>query len=147
MCHPRAAVLALLVVVPLGGCTLARKVEGRDDSKLADRLLAAGFRAVPADTPDKMARLEKMPDRLFTTTTRNGKRYYVLADRGGCKCMYVGNERAYQRNQDLEIKGENATTDRANALAAEDAGSVDRLESFGEPRAVNSSDFPSGTPP
>ena len=142
----RAAVLALLVVLPIVGCAVSRKIEGRDNT-IGNRLLAAGFRAVPADTPEKLARLEQMPDQLFTTVTRDGKPYYLLADRRVCKCMYVGNQRAYQRNQDLEIKGEIATSDRADKLAAEDAASIDRMESFWSPRQVENSDFPTGTPP
>jgi hypothetical protein len=130
MCCLRAGATLLLVTLSLAGCTAVRKVEGRDNAKMTRRLLAAGFRAVPADTPERLARLEKMPDRLFTNVTRDGKRYYLLADRQGCSCMYVGTERAYLRNQDLEIKDEIVASERADALAIEDAGAVDRLDYF-----------------
>lgn len=130
MCCLRAGALLLLVPLSLAGCTAVRKVEGRDDSTMIRRLQAAGFREVPADTPEKLARLEKMPDRLFTMVMRDGKKYYLLADRRACSCMYVGNERAYLRNQDLEIKGEMVAGKRADALAVEDAAAVDRLDYF-----------------
>ena len=54
----RTGAILLLVALPLAGCTTVRKVEGRDDAKMIQRLEAAGFRAVPADTPEKKARLE-----------------------------------------------------------------------------------------
>ena len=130
MCRMRAGAILLLVTLSLAGCTAVRKVEGRDDAKMTRRLEAAGFRAVPADTPEKKARLEKMPDRLFTKVMRDGKPYYVVADPRGCGCMYVGNERAYLRNQDLEIQGEMVAGKKADALALEDAREVDRLDYF-----------------
>jgi hypothetical protein len=126
----RAGAILLLVTLSLAGCTAVRKVEGRDDSTMTRRLEAAGFRPVPADTPEKKARLAKMPDRLFTKVMRDGKPYYVVADARGCNCMYVGNERAYLRNQDLEIQGEMAAGKKADALAVEDAAAVDRLDYF-----------------
>jgi hypothetical protein len=147
MCRLRAGAILLLVTLSLGGCTTVRKVEGRDDPKMTRRLLAAGFRAVPADTPEKMARLERMPDRLFTKVTREGKPYYLLADRRGCSCMYVGNERAYLRNQDLEIKGEIAAGERADALAVEDAASVDRLDYFWTYSAYEQQIYPTDMQP
>jgi hypothetical protein len=139
----RARAILALVALLLAGCALRRGGEGRD-SAMGRRLLAAGFRAVPADSPEKRARLEAMPDRLFTTVTRDGKPYYLLADRRGCECLYVGNERAYLRNQDLEIRSEIVSSERADALAAEDAAAVDRLEFFW---SYTAGVFPSGTEP
>ena len=147
MRRPRTGALLLLLTLSIAGCSTVRKVEGRDDTTMTRRLLAAGFRAVPADTPEKMARLEKMPDRLFTTVNRDGKRYYLLADRRGCSCMYVGNERAYLRNQDLETRGEIASGERADTLAIEDAASVDHLEFFWASPAADQPVYPTDMQP
>lgn len=142
-----AGVSMLLLTLLLAGCTTVRKVQGHDDAKMLHRLEVAGFRPVPADTPQKKARLEAMPDRIFTTVTREGRKYYVLADRRACSCLYVGNERAYQRNQDLEIKGEIAAGERADALALEDAASVDRLDYFWSPGAYEQQIYPTDMQP
>jgi hypothetical protein len=82
------------------------------------RLQKAGFRAVPADTPQKMAHLRTLPDRRLVSRTHQGQSYYVYADPDYCKCMYVGRAKQYQAYQQL-AKQERAAEDAA--LATEEA--------------------------
>jgi hypothetical protein len=138
--------MLLLVVLPLAGCALGHGADRRNDAMMAQRLLAAGFHDVPADSPEKLARLDAMPDRLFTTALYDGKPYHLLADRRGCRCVYIGTEGAYLRYQDLEVKSEIPSSNRADARALEDAAAVDRLEFFWHPSDTGTV-FPSGLQP
>jgi hypothetical protein len=109
----RQLATALLVASFTAGCGLL--AERRAAATLDERLEAAGFRRVPADTAAKREHLAKMPRRLFTTTTtERGQRRYLLADPDRCGCLYVGNEAAYQRYTNLEL----AQEETASAAAA-----------------------------
>jgi hypothetical protein len=65
------------------------------------RLEDAGFVMRPADTPAKVERLRKLPPRKFVARTVNGKRVYYFADPEFCKCVMVGDARAYQAFRDM----------------------------------------------
>ena len=52
-----------------------------------------------ADTPEKLAKLQAMPQGKLQQTWRNGKVYYVFADAQGCNCFYLGDKAAYDQYQ------------------------------------------------
>src|SRR5436190_1988805 len=53
---PVAPALVLLLLAPLGGCALSSAMHGREEAEVVGRrLVAAGFRAIPADTPEEAA--------------------------------------------------------------------------------------------
>lgn len=87
--------------------TLARDREGN--------LQKAGFRSIPADTPQKMAHLRTLPDRQLVARTNQGQKYYVYADPDYCKCMWVGNAQQYQAYQGL-MKQQRSAEDAALAI-------------------------------
>jgi hypothetical protein len=59
-------------------------------------LSQAGFRKVPADTPQRAEHLQTVAaHKLIRRQSGDGKRYYVYADPNYCQCMYVGSESAY----------------------------------------------------
>lgn len=94
---------------------MAERRDRHEAEVVGDRLVAAGFRRVPADTPAKQEQLERMPKLLFaSTTTKRGQRRYLLADPHRCRCLYVGDEAAYQRYTNLEL----AEEERASMAAA-----------------------------
>jgi len=66
-----------------------------------DLLSQAGFRKVPADTPQKVAHLQTLPDQRLVERTYQGKKYYVYSDPKGCNCLYVGNAAQYQSYQTI----------------------------------------------
>ena len=54
--------LALLLAIALGGCAMFGSERAREHGRVVgERLRAAGFHALPADTPQKQAHLEGMP--------------------------------------------------------------------------------------
>lgn len=57
----------------------------------------AGFLKKNADSPAKLDYLKSLTQHTLVLHERNGKSYYVYADANNCKCLYVGDEQAFQR--------------------------------------------------
>jgi hypothetical protein len=112
----RRVAATLLAASLVAGCGLmAARQDQKEARVVGDRLVAAGFRRVPADTPAKQEHLARMPKLLFTsTTTKRRERRYLLADPDRCRCLYVGDEAAYQRYTNLEL----AKEEKSSAAAA-----------------------------
>lgn len=102
---------AIGVALALAACATA----ARDTETMLQR---AGFRQIPADTPQKIAHLRTLPDRRLIARTHAGQRYYVYADPDYSKSMWVGSPQQYQAYLGL-AKQQRAAEDAA--LAAEEA--------------------------
>jgi hypothetical protein len=109
-----AVMIAVLVFV-LAGCAAVQVVQKNEAADTEQLLAAAGFKVKLADTPKKMAHLQTLTQRKLTIHQRNGKNYYVYADALNCKCLYVGNEAAYQRFQQLQVERQIAAQQRMTA--------------------------------
>jgi hypothetical protein len=89
------ALLGALAVTPaitLTGCTTTQGSVATKENNLA----AAGFVARPANTLKREAMMKRLPPNTFVTSTR-GKRTNYYADPTGCKCLYVGTQKAYDQ--------------------------------------------------
>ena len=110
----------LLLSAALGGCVSvgAPEKEGR--------LSAAGFTRLQADTPQKMAKLQALPQDTIVYAPRKKGNAYIFADAAGCGCAFVGGEAAYQQYQQIRAANNIAqmqeTTALLNAEAAADWG-------------------------
>jgi hypothetical protein len=62
-----------------------------------DLLAAAGFTLVPANTPQRQAKLSGLPAHKFSRQVRNNAVLFIYADPTICDCLYVGNQAAYDR--------------------------------------------------
>jgi hypothetical protein len=115
---------ALVLGCLAAGCgMMAGRQERKEAEVIGERLVAAGFRPVPADTPAKQAQLAKMPNLLFTSTTnKQGQRRYLLADPDRCRCLYIGDDADYQRYTNLELGQEEKTSLAAQKRADRQAG-------------------------
>jgi hypothetical protein len=113
---------ALTVAAALSGCATMGAQER--ESMLA----AAGFVQHPADTPQKLAKLQALPQNTIVYTQRKGGNFYIYADAAGCNCAYIGNAAAYQQYQQLRAANNIAqmqeTTAMLNAESAMDWGGV-----------------------
>jgi hypothetical protein len=85
----RAAIAVCGLAAGLASCVSAT----RNTESL---LTQAGFRQLPADSAPKMMHLKTLPERQLVGRTNQGQKYYVYADLGGCKCLYIGNAQQYQ---------------------------------------------------
>lgn len=99
----------------LAGCATVQSQNAVEQEKL---LSAAGFHLQPADWPDTIAAVNLMPQRELVPRKGKDGLYWAYADATFCKCLYVGNEQAYQRYKYLstvkQISKTNPSTDLSN---------------------------------
>ena len=81
--------LGLVVLSACGG------VQQRETLSYERTLSAAGFQMRLADTPEKMAQLEKLPQHRMLTQAHDGQKLFLYADAEDCRCLYAGTQRAY----------------------------------------------------
>lgn len=116
----RVSLAALAALLALAGCVSvgAPEKEGQ--------LAAAGFVRMEADTPQKIAKLQALPQNTIVYAQRKKGNYYIYADAAGCGCAFVGNDAAFQQYQQIRAANNIAqmqeTTALLNAEAAADWG-------------------------
>jgi hypothetical protein len=64
-----------------------------------DMLIAAGFQYRAADTPERVAALQRLPAHRFVHQERNGRGFWVYADPTVCRCVYAGSDAAFSNYQ------------------------------------------------
>ena len=87
--------MALFVAFYLLGCAITSQKEKAFDAE--NLLVSAGFTFKVADTAEKLEKLNKLPQRKLLRHKRQDKVTYFYADVVDCKCVYMGDEAAYQR--------------------------------------------------
>ncbi len=97
----KSMAIGLMIAITLIGCATTQKGETLDKEQM---LAAAGFRMKLADTPEKLAALQGLPQQKVMPGVKNGRMIYLYADATACKCMYLGNEKAYQRFQRFALE-------------------------------------------
>ncbi len=97
-----SALGALGFAAALEGCAAqqAREMDGM--------LAAAGFQVRPANTPEKLQQLKSLTPRALVQMQKDGAPYWVVADPTVCQCLYVGDQSAYQRYEQLKLRKEYA---------------------------------------
>jgi hypothetical protein len=120
----RGSVAVLVAGLLLPGCSIMQTHEQRA-AKIEPLLAASGFQAVPASTPDQLARLQKLPALTLQESTRGGKPHFWYADPYRCKCLYTGTQAQYDKYEALRMKLEIAKENKAAAVDDEDAASID----------------------
>lgn len=93
--------LLLLFSLTLISCTFGPKPTPSAAPNLEGMLLDAGFVRNPADTPEKMARIRDEVQRKVVPVEDDGQTYYIYADADFCQCLYVGNEPAFRRFEEM----------------------------------------------
>jgi hypothetical protein len=106
------ALIALAMM--LTGCASQGKWTAADQTQVD--LGSCGFTWKIADTPDKMKQLEALPQRQIVPHKKDGKIYYIYADARDCKCVYIGDEKAYQQYKQFVYE---KRQDRKDDIAAE----------------------------
>ncbi len=91
----RALILILAVAITLGGCASSQIQKTESTEQL---LAAAGFQQKFADTPQKQAHLQTLPQHTLLAYPYKGKVVYVYRD---VNTLYMGSPAAYQRYQQL----------------------------------------------
>ena len=97
-------ITALVVAVlgaALAGCGSAMQQTANQQEEL---LLAAGFTKKPADTPEKMSRLRRVPLYEVAVRKKGDQPIYYYADPNYSGSIYLGNEANYQAYRKLLIE-------------------------------------------
>lgn len=103
--------LAALSLLVLAGCTtLAEKAQ-----KTEQTLAASGFQIKLGTTPEQLAHIQSQTQMQLIPHEKDGNIYYVYADAQNCRCLYWGNEQAYQRYQQFALEKEIADEQRQAA--------------------------------
>jgi hypothetical protein len=92
--RPTLLMATIGLAVGLGGCAIT---VGDTEGLLSQ----AGFKTVPANTPQRVEHLQTIAAHKLIRRKSDGKTYYVYADPDYCKCMYVGSESAYATYKSL----------------------------------------------
>ena len=110
----KAPMLAAAAVLILAGCA----GEPVDKTLQAEELLGtAGFKLKMADTPAKMERISRIPQKQVVRGMVKGRELYVWADAAGCRCYYAGTRQNYE--QMVQIRQENQAQYRINLYDAQ----------------------------
>ena len=88
-----AAALVSLSAVP------AEAKSNSSIQKMEDNLAAAGFVVRPANTPDRVDMLKRLPANKFVQRVNGDVVTYAYADPKVCACLYVGSQQAYGQYQ------------------------------------------------
>ena len=103
MGYSRGVIISAILIITLSACA---SIQNRRAAKTEDVLYKAGFKKVPADTPEQLAHLQTLPQgKLVSHQHKDGIRY-VYADANLCKCMYVGDRDAYQSYKHILLEEE-----------------------------------------
>jgi hypothetical protein len=89
------------VGLALAGCAAIEEHEVGQKEQL---LAAAGFQMKPADSPAKLADLERLPQHRLVRHERDGESVWVYADATDCKCMYSGDQGDYDEFEKLRVQ-------------------------------------------
>jgi hypothetical protein len=92
------------------------------EAQQVDSLLAAaGFKMLPADTPEKEEMLNSLPPLNLQYRVKDGNPLYFYADPYNCKCVYTGDQAAYDRYEKLAQEAAIAEEEQQAALMNEEA--------------------------
>lgn len=97
----RGVIVAAGIALALAGCAAIERHEAGETEQM---LAAAGFAMRPADTPAKLADLERLQQHKLVRHDRDGEVAYVYADAADCKCLYTGGQDNYDQFEKLRVQ-------------------------------------------
>jgi len=120
-------VALILIATFLTGCAVIEQPKAYETEY---QLAVCGFKQKLADTPVKLDKLKELPQRKLILREHCGTNYYLYAN-AHQKCLFIGNEKAYQSYQRSEVQKQiedNNRTARAENNAAVSAGRVEEFD-------------------
>ncbi len=89
----------------IAACASFQETPAQKAQRIDPVLSAAGFHLVPADSQKKQEISASMPPlTMHYYMAKDGKPRYWFADPYVCNCVYEGDEKAYQRYQNLRLQ-------------------------------------------
>jgi len=110
----------------LAACAILQPSAQERASQIEPMLSAAGFSMIVANTPDKLEHLKSLPQlQVQYYADEAGHPKFWMADSEFCQCIYLGDEAAYQKYQQLSIA--QRLTERQEQAAAEQEMAAQRM--------------------
>ena len=116
----------ILTAIFLIGCAVIEQPRAYETE---DQLAVCGFKQRLANTPAKLDKLKKLPQRKLILREHKGTNYYVYAN-AHQKCLFIGNEKSYQNYQKSEIQKQIVDNNLSANAANKAAVSAGRVEAF-----------------
>ena len=89
----------------------------------------AGFERKSADDPSVRVHSDALPvQKLVKATRDDGSSRYVFNDPKGCRCIYVGDDDAYETYKNLQRQQQTYNRIQAEHEAEEGSAEQDRME-------------------
>jgi len=95
-------------------------------------LIAAGFHQIPAKNSDELKQLKSLPPHQISYSIDNGRFTYRFADPDYCRCVFQGDDAAYQRYERLSMADEKEQNDQHTAVIRREAGQQEALDSVSD---------------
>lgn len=89
-----------LAAALLTGCAAIQRAENNSTEQL---LAAAGFRVLPADTPQRQAKLAELKPYTISRQIKGNQVFYIYPDDQN-NFVLVGNQAAYSKYQNLVVQ-------------------------------------------
>ena len=115
-------------VAALGLCAVAAACQSpqQKGANKENMLAAAGFKVIPANTPQRQASFRRLPPHKLSRQVRDGRVFYIYPDPTVCVCLYVGDQQAYTTYRkymlEKQLADENAMTANEMAMDSWDWG-------------------------
>jgi hypothetical protein len=106
------------MILVLGACAA---IQGEQAASTEDMLAAAGFKIVAADTPQEMNMLNSLTPNKVQFSVRDNKPLYWYADPYNCKCVWTGDQAAYDRYERMVYESNLVDEEQEAAMMAEQA--------------------------
>lgn len=88
------------MVIAIAAC----QSQGALVAEKEDNLAAAGFIVRPANTPERVTMLNRLPPHQFVQRINGDVVHYVYADPLVCGCLYVGTQQAYGQYKQNQLQ-------------------------------------------
>lgn len=89
----RFSLMLALPLALLAGCATQQEQVASQENMLS----AAGFQPRPADTPERVAMLRRLPPNRFSMRAQGNGFIYIYPDPIDCGCVYFGDQSDYAR--------------------------------------------------
>jgi hypothetical protein len=83
---------------------------------------------MPANTPQRVAELHKLPPNKFVPKTSGDTTSYVYADPVVCNCLYVGDQKAYGVYKQDVLNKKLVNEEQMTAMMYQDGWDWDRFD-------------------
>jgi len=95
--------------------------------RIEPMLSAAGFHMQPTSNAAQQATLQGMTPLKVRFYPYNGKMHYWFADPVYCDCLFVGNEAAYQRYEQIRLQQQDIHAQEESAQMNEEAAQQEQM--------------------